>query len=183
MKKAASIFLRADMRPTDVKNISRWLESRSVTRYLNEDDNAPEALRRMLDTTPAPLLTCRFNQYGKFFLVCEDEEDSMGFIKLREHFDSGCFEIVVVIGDERLWGNGYGTDAVRAAQYRAFFDWRAKKMIAKIYHGNIRSERMVRCCGFREEQRGESLTLYSMTMDEYLRALTRETDAHEMTIA
>ena len=181
MKKAASIFLRADMRPTDVENISRWLESRSVTRYLNEDGNAPEALRRLLDTTPAPLLTCRLNQFGKIFLVCQDGDDSMGFIKLRGHSD--CFEIVVAIGEERLWGNGYGTDAVRAAQYRAFFDWRAKKIIAKIHHGNIRSERMVRCCGFREEQRGESLSLYSITMDEYLRALTREKDAREMTIA
>jgi RimJ/RimL family protein N-acetyltransferase len=173
MKKAASIFLRADMNPQDVVNISFWLENRDVTRYLNETAS-PEALRRLAETTPAPLLTCRFNQYGKFFLVCGDR-DPIGFVKLREQGGaSGCCEVVVAIGDERLWGNGYGTDAMRAAQTHAFFERRVKKMIAKIYHGNVRSERMVRCCGFREEERLEKLSRYSITFDEYVAALERE---------
>ena len=173
MKKAASIFLRADMKPQDVMNISFWLENRDVTRYLNEDAS-PEALRLLAETTPAPLLTCRFNRAGNFFLVCGDEEDSIGFVRLCERGGPDCCEVVVAIGDERLWGNGYGTDAMRAAQAQAFFARRARKMIAKIYHGNVRSERMVRCCGFREEERLEKLSRYSITLDEYIAALERQ---------
>lgn len=177
MKKAASIFLRADMEPRDVKNLSGWLENQRVTRYLNESERMPEQLRLLLENTPAPLLTCRFNQQGRFFLVCDETEDSIGFVKLRRQEDEGCYELVFAIGDETLWGNGYGSQAVQAAQRRAFFDWRARKMIAKIYHGNLRSQRTVLGCGFREERRMEALSCYSITLEEYLSHLTEGTYA------
>ena len=62
--------------------------------------------------------------------------------------------------------------AVRAAQAQAIFDWRASKLVAKIYHENFRSVQTVRRCGFREERRLENLSLYSITMQEYLRQMT-----------
>lgn len=172
MKKAASIFLRSDMEPADVRNLSRWLANRRVTRYLNEDA-APEALKSLLETTPAPMLACRFNQQGRFFLVCNDQEDSIGFVKLQKQSVPGCYEVVFAIGEESLWGNGYGSQALRAAQSRAFFDWRAQKLTAKVYHENTRSIRTVRSCGFREERRLDHLSCYSITMENYLQMTTR----------
>lgn len=168
MKKAASIFLRADMGQADLYRLSDWMENREVTRFLNEDVNSPRELRRLAETTPEPMLACRFNQRGRFFLVCDGEEDSIGFVRLSRQETPDCYEVVFAIGEAALWGNGYGTQALRAAQARAFFDWRAQKLTAKIYHGNLRSELTVKSCGFREEQRLEKLSRYSITMDEYL---------------
>ena len=44
MKKASSIFLRADMEPADVKNLAGWMANRAVTLYLNEEQSAAEQL-------------------------------------------------------------------------------------------------------------------------------------------
>ena len=174
MKKAASIFLRANMKPKDVRNLSCWMENRKVTRYLNEGKNTPQELQELLETTPPPMLTYRFNQQGRFFLVCDEQEDSIGFVKLRQQNTPGCYEIVFAIGDEDLWGNGYGAKAVQAAQYEAFLEWRAKKITAKIYHDNVRSKNTVRHCGFHEEERLENLSCFSITMNEYLDFLEKK---------
>ena len=168
MKKAASIFLRADMRPVDVQNLADWMENRDVTRYLNEEECAAEQLQELLETVPAPMLTYHFNQQGRFFMVCDAaDRSSIGFVKLKKQADCRSDEIVFAIGDDTLWGNGYGSQAVRAAEAQAFLDWRAKKLTAKIYHGNSRSARTVRRCGFREERKLEELSCYSITQEEY----------------
>jgi RimJ/RimL family protein N-acetyltransferase len=172
MKKAASIFLRADMEPADVRALSGWLQNQTVTRYLNEDAGASDALLDLLETTPAPLLTCRFNRTGRFFLVCDGEDDAIGFVKLQKQADPGCYEVVFAIGDERIWGNGYGTQALRAALAQVFLEWRGRKVTAKIYRGNTRSERTVRGCGFREEARLENLSRFTLTQADYLEGLT-----------
>ena len=40
MKKAASIFLRAEIEMNDIELLIRWMKNPNVTRYLNEDTNA-----------------------------------------------------------------------------------------------------------------------------------------------
>ena len=40
MKKAASIFLRAEIEMNDIELLIRWMKNPNVTRYLNEDPNA-----------------------------------------------------------------------------------------------------------------------------------------------
>lgn len=40
MKKAASIFLRAEIEMNDIELLIRWMKNTNVTRYLNEDPNA-----------------------------------------------------------------------------------------------------------------------------------------------
>ena len=173
MKKAASIFLRAEVEPRDVLRLSDWMQNRRVTRYLNEDACASQQLIRLLETTPTPMLACRFNQRGRFFLICNERQDSIGFARLKEEPGSGCCEIVFAIGEERLWGNGYGTQAVRAVQSHAFLERRARKLTANIYHGNARSVKTICRCGFHEEERLQKLSRYSITMDEYLNFLKR----------
>jgi len=78
---------------------------------------------------------------------------------------------VYVIGQAELWGNGYGEAAIRSALSTAFFDWRAKQVIARVYSGNVRSLRSVRSCGFRCEYQDERLSRHRITMPEYLNLL------------
>ena len=47
MKKAASIFLRADMNLQDVRLLIHWMENPAVTRYLNEDPDIVSGLRQL----------------------------------------------------------------------------------------------------------------------------------------
>ena len=83
MKKAASIFLRAEINPQDVKALIRWMGNPQVTRYLHEEADVVQTLRRVLVTVPAPMLTFQFNQWGRFFMVCVPDGSAIGFVKLK----------------------------------------------------------------------------------------------------
>ena len=89
MKKAASIFLRAEITPQDVQLLIRWMENPDVTRYLNEQTNITHSLRRLLSEVPAPMLTFQFNRAGRFFLVCRPGGDAIGFVKLQPRREPG----------------------------------------------------------------------------------------------
>ena len=86
------------------------MENPHITQYLNEKPNIVYSLRQLLLTNPAPMLTFHFNQKGHFFLVCRTTSDAIGFVKLQELPGYGSYEIVYVIGEERLWD----LDMVRA---------------------------------------------------------------------
>ena len=82
MKKAASVFLRTEMTLRDVELLSQWMENPIITRYLNEMPGVSDSLRDLAGKIPAPLLALRFNQEGRFFLVCEKDGEAIGFVKL-----------------------------------------------------------------------------------------------------
>ena len=124
MKKAASVFLRTEMTLRDVELLSQWMENPIITRYLNEMPGASDSLRDLAGKISAPLLALRFNQEGRFFLVCEKDGEAIGFVKLRPLQSRGMHEIVYAIGEESLWGRGYGKGAVRSALSAAFLDSR-----------------------------------------------------------
>lgn len=115
MKKAASVFLCTEMTLRDVELLSQWMENPIITRYLNEMPGVSDSLRDLAGKIPAPLLALRFNQEGRFFLVCEKDGEAIGFVKLRPLQSRGTHEIVYAIGEESLWGRGYGKGAVRSA--------------------------------------------------------------------
>jgi regulator of nucleoside diphosphate kinase len=175
MKKAASIFLRAEIEPRDVELLIHWMENPHITQYLNEEPSVIRSLQQLLLTVPAPMLTFHFNRWGRFFLVCRSNGDTIGFVKLRELPERGAYEIVYVIGEETLWGHGYGESAICSALAMVFGEWRGRKVIAKIYPENQRSIRSVCACGFRRSSADGSMLLYSITMDEYLQQLRDRT--------
>lgn len=127
MKKAASVFLRTEMTLRDVELLSQWMENPIITRYLNEMPGVSDSLRDLAGKIPAPLLALRFNQEGRFFLVCEKDGEAIGFVKLRPLQSRGTHEIVYAIGEESLWGRGYGKGAVRSVLSAAFLDSRCGK--------------------------------------------------------
>lgn len=173
MDKAASIFLRTEIEPDDLRYLAHWLRNNQVTRYLNEAPGISDALEQLLRSTPVPLLTLRLNQYGRFFMICRRRGAPIGFVRLSER-GAGSFEIVFAVGDQSLWGKGYGSQAVRAALRQAFLEGRARKLTAKIYHENRRSISIIRSCGFTRESQTENLGCFAITMDQYLDFLRAE---------
>ena len=163
MKKAASIFLRAEITPRDIQPMIRWLENPRITRYLNEDPHITRLLRHLLEEVPAPMLSLHFNRDGRLFLVCRPDGETIGFVKLRKLPQPEAYEIVYVIGEESLWGQGFGEASIRSALAMVFLQWRAKKVIAKICPDNQRSIRSVCACGFRLESGDGPLLRYCLT--------------------
>lgn len=173
MERAASIFLRADIRPQDGHNMIRWVENKNVTRYLHESRYVADEIRTLLEQTPPHLLTYHFNRNGQFYLVCKEDGDSIGFVKLLRLPDGRC-EVVYVIGEESLWGHGLGRQTLKLVLNKAFFENRASAVIAKIHTDNLRSIRTAVHCGMRVFEERERLTVYSVSMETYLKKL-RET--------
>ena len=98
MKKAASIFLRADIVQEDIRRLTLWLQNQRVTRFLNEDARVVDELNRLLADVPAPMLRYHMNQQGRFFLehrlgalFCEAE---------RYARQKGCTALRTAMGSE-----------------------------------------------------------------------------------
>jgi Acetyltransferases, including N-acetylases of ribosomal proteins len=167
MKEAASIFLRADIGTKDGYNLARWVRNEHVTRYLNEGAAAAQEVTELLESTPAYMLTYHFNQSGPFYMVCDGEDRSIGFVRLCRR-PGGRYEVVYAIGEERLWGNGFGRRALSRALDIAFCEKRAEAVDARIDRENVRSVRAAVHCGMREVRAWERLSEYSLTREGYL---------------
>lgn len=171
MKKAASIFLRADITLRDVDRMICWMENPNVTRFLNEDAGIVYFLRQLAASVPEPMLSYHFRRTGHFFMVCPDQEDSVGFVRLSPLPETGTYEIVYVIGEEARWGHGLGESAIRAALSEAFLTLDAQKLVAKIMPENRRSVRSVAACGFARSGVCGGLMHYAITQEAYFQHL------------
>ena len=163
------VTLRREITPGDVERMMDWMGNPNVTRYLNEDKHVTGQLSQLLSTVPGPMLTYHFNRDCRFFLICPDDNDSVGFVKLKALAAPRTYEIVFAVGEEALWGRGLATGAIRSALRTAFFDWRAGKVVAKIYAENQRSIRAVKACSFTCEASHPTLCRYALTMEDYFR--------------
>ncbi|MEA4870309.1 hypothetical protein SDC9_84456 [bioreactor metagenome] len=160
MKKAASIFLRSEITKQDVLRMSGWMKNPDVTRFLNEHAAISGALCTLAETTPEPILAMRLNANGRFFIVSLHSGEPIGYVSLRPAREEGTREIVVVIGEESLWGHGCGARAIRLALGECFLrrDARINRVVATIHREHTRSIRLFTHAGFsRAEGVGECL--------------------------
>ena len=107
----------------------------------------------------------------RFFMVCRKDGEGVGFVRLMPGGGRNAYEIVYVIGEESLWGQGLGESAVRCAQAQAFLELRAERMVAKIMPQNRRSIRCVCACGFESAETGGELLRFEMTSAAYFQRL------------
>lgn len=166
MNEAASVFLRADIKRKDGYQLATWMRNWNVIRYLNEEKNISDELTLLMERTPEGMLSYHLNQIGRFFLISIRKGDSIGFIRLTPRSDT-CCEIVYVIGEETLWGRGYGRRALELALEKAFFEMRKETVVARIDKSNIRSVRTATHCGMKLIREGENMHYYQITAREY----------------
>lgn len=169
MIKASSVFLRDEITLHDTKKLAQWLEDHDVRQYLNEKKNVSLSLRQF-SSHDVPFLTYSFHQGGRFYMVCRKEDSPIGFVRFVPDHKGNGHEIVIVIGEKKIWGNGYGAYTLYKCLKLAFFEWRTRKVTANIHNDNTRSIRLFTKIGFRVEKELPDMKRYSVTFDDFLRA-------------
>lgn len=145
-----------------------WVNSGSVTKYLSDDSLAEEYLSGLYDNVPEYLYTYHFSRDGLFYMVCRGGHgDAVGFIHFRNTSEKQ-YEIVYVVGEEKLWGRGIGKLALSQALKEIFLIRRADRVIARIHPENVRSIRTAEKCGLAKENSEGKYLLYSVSKEDFL---------------
>jgi RimJ/RimL family protein N-acetyltransferase len=164
--KQEEIKLRKKVRRKDVEALAEWLEDEKVSEYLNEEQDISDDLKKLSNRSTLPLFTHAFNQDGQFFMISLRQNGPIGFLRLVPKGEGT--EMVVVIGEQSEWGNGYGYAAIQKGLKKAFYQWREEKVLAKIDPDNTRSKAVFRKAGFSKEEDLEHDELFSVSFDEFV---------------
>ena len=163
------VSLCPEITRTHALTLMDWLEDECVTRYLSDSRHVSRFIEQVIGRVQLPILTHLFNQGGRFFMVCDEHDVPVGFVRLVE--TGPACEMVLVIGNRDNWGRQLGVSAVREAMKLAFFEMRAEKLIAKVHPDNSRSLKVFQRCGFLLETQFSVLRSFAMTSERYIRLL------------
>lgn len=120
----------------------RWMWNPNVTKYLNEAPDVAQSLEQLVRSVPEPMYQYHLCRTGHFFMVCHQENESVGFVKLLPTATEG-----------------------------AYLHLRADRVVAKVMPQNLRSIRCVRACGFQQMAEMPRLVRFEITFDAYCRSL------------
>ncbi len=120
----------------------RWMRNPNVTKYLNEAPDVAQSLEQLVRSVPEPMYQYHLCRTGHFFMVCHQENESVGFVKLLPTATEG-----------------------------AYLHLRADRVVAKVMPQNLRSIRCVRACGFQQMAEMPRLVRFEITFDAYCRSL------------
>lgn len=161
------IFLRPNVTREYASALIDWLRDEEVMRYLNEQPDIVDDVMKAVDRCSLPELTHLFSRRGRFYMICRGDGAPAGFARLTKRGDET--EIVIVIGDKNHWGKRMGYCAIRECMRVAFFELRAKKMIANIHRENGRSLRAFLNARFHVEKETAFGRRLTITLEEYIR--------------
>lgn len=165
------ITLRLDVKLFDAKNIIKWLENDDVTKYLNEDINTTSSLEEIINSNRADLLTYYLNKDGRFFLIDNKKNNSIGFVTLFTIIPKKHYEVVIAIGNPSNWGKKYGFYALKQIMYEVFFCWRINELSANIHVNNSRSIELFTHLGFKKQAIKNNHIHFKINFDDYLLSL------------
>lgn len=120
----------------------RWMRNPNMTKYLNEAPDVAQSLEQLVRSVPEPMYQYHLCRTGHFFMVCHQENESVGFVKLLPTATEG-----------------------------AYLHLRADRVVAKVMPQNLRSIRCVRACGFQQMAEMPRLVRFEITFDAYCRSL------------
>jgi len=167
------VFLCSEITRENALTLIKWLKDKEVTKYLSDPQDVSNSIEQVVCNTNLPTLTHLFNRDGRFYMVYSKHNKPVGFVRLVK--TGGDYEIVIVIGDRNNWGKRLGTSAIKESMKIAFFDFRARKVIAKIQRDNRRSIRAFINNGFKIEKVSTTYRTFSLTMDRYLMSINGDT--------
>ncbi len=159
------VKLQREVYRQDVERLANWMADEVVVEHLNEEQNVARKLQNLLAQSQLPLFSPHFNRDGCFFLITLPEEGPIGFLRLVPKQDKA--EIVVVIGERRHWGKGYGYQAIRKGVRHAFFELRKEKVVATIRKDNQRSRKVFRQVGFTKAEELSTETRFTLPVERF----------------
>lgn len=174
------VSLRPEITRSHALMLMDWLDDARVVQYLSDPEGVSRVIAQAVERTPLPILTHLFNQGGRFFMAHDRHDMPVGFVRLVKA-GSEC-EIVVVIGDQDSWGRRLGASTIAEGLKVAFFEMRAKTVIAKIHPDNLRSLKAFLRCGFSIFDETATLKSLSMSFGQYLKLLREGALAHSADI-
>ena len=145
------------------------MQNPDVTRFLNEHASISGALRTLAETTPEPMLALRLNRDARFYIVSLRSGEPIGYVSLRPAREEGVREIVVVIGEESLWGHGCGAHAIRLALNECFLrrEMKIRRVVATIHRENTRSVRLFTHAGFSRAEETGACFRFSLSREAF----------------
>ena len=66
----------------DITRMIRWMRNPNVTKYLNEAPDVAQSLEQLVRSVPEPMYQYHLCRTGHFFMVCHQENERVGFVKL-----------------------------------------------------------------------------------------------------
>ncbi len=167
--RAEYVMLNQEVTKNDAIVIMNWMENQEVTKYLNEVSNISSEIRHAVERVNMSIMTHLFNRDGSFFLIHDEDQHPVGFLKLVRRANEA--EMVIVIGDQNKWGQGLGKLSIRQGLNIAFFQWRIPRVIAKINKKNVRSMKAFERTGFIYEKELTNSVLLSISQEDYIQSL------------
>lgn len=164
--KSKDISLCSEVYKSDVEKIYYWLNDEEIISCLNEDKNVKRNLLNIINRVNMPILTHLFNNNCRFFII-KDTYQSVGFIRLIPKIEKA--EVVIVVGEKALWGNGIGHNAMIELLRVAFFEMRYNAVIAKIKKSNLRSHNLFKGIGFNKVRELEKEIEYHINLENFLK--------------
>jgi RimJ/RimL family protein N-acetyltransferase len=137
--------LRA-LRHDDLAHFVRWINDPEVRRFM--------VIRYPLSMTEEEQWWQGFLERVDDHILAIETEDGtyIGNIGLHNlEWENRQAMLGIVIGDKNYWGQGYGTDAVRAVLRWAFDYLNLNRVWLTVYDYNERAFRCYAKCGFRHE--------------------------------
>jgi len=170
------VSLSPEITRANALTLMTWLEDEDVTRYLSDSHDVSRSIEQVIERVQLPILTHLFNQGGRFFMVYDQHDVSVGFVRLVKR-GRDC-EMVLVIGDRGNWGRKLGASAIREGMKIAFFEMRAERVIAKIHRDNARSLNAFLHSGFLLDRETAAMKSLVMNAARYLQLLRKHPAVH-----
>ena len=170
------VSLSPEITRANALTLMDWLEDEDVTRYLSDSRDVSRSIEQVVSRVQLPILTHLFNQGGRFFIVHDQHDVPVGFVRLVKT-GPDC-EMVLVIGDRNNWGRKLGPSAICEGMKVAFFEMRAERLVAKIHPENQRSLNAFLRSGFLPESETPTMKSLVMTSARYLKLLRERPVVH-----
>jgi len=131
----------------DIPTFLKWLDDPQVQRYLGR--------------TPFPLSLAEEERWferqlndekSRIFAIETEKGVHIGNIGLHEiDYKDGKATLGIMIGEKGYWGQGYGSDAIKALLRFAFEELNLHRLYLSVFDFNKRAIRCYEKCGFRQE--------------------------------
>jgi len=127
-----------------------WFEHAEVPEYL-----APRLLQEVRRDKVGPAWIAIRNEHTRLFAVLEDDDNPQPIGVGSLHTASPyTIELGLIIGESRVWGQGYGRAATIALVAEAFADPQCARVVARVQGDNALAADCCRTVGFEGGARG-----------------------------